>query len=837
MKRLAFRALLASVLVLGSVARAPGQALRLDANGDPLPEGAVFRFGSARWRHGAGIYNSALSPDGKLLATADPFSIVIWDLDSGKRLHSLRCDRVAIFHAPSLTFSPDGTRLAHARGPSFTHVWDVKTGREIWRLETAANLQGPLCRFTPDGRRLIRSELERMVFWDLETGQAVHSIPMGLVSLLSPDQRTYVRLEHPALHDRGAVILGDARTGREEARLDVRPSINCLAFTPDGWALALVHAETEIQVRDVPGGRVRATFPLPEIAKRSAGRTPQDFPIGFTADGRTLLLGTSDGWIRRWDLATQTELSALKKHFHSLVSSHSPNFHSLPDGRTLVSTGPDGLIRRWDLQTGQELSQPEGYVGPTYAAYAPNGRFAAMGDGRGRLDLWDPTSGKLLRTIRRDGPAVMRVAFAPDGKTLAVALAPATVQLYDVPSCKESRVLQFDRKQEPPRVHALRFSPDGRLLCVCPYFSALHLWELSTGELRWRSDPAYAVAFSPDGLTLAIGFGPDLKMVDAATGRDRLKIRLDPDRAEKRLPHLVEAVTFLPDGRQLAVALWNGHILFLDATTGAELRRVLAAENLRHDPIFKGKRDGPHRVQTLAFSANGKWLVSGGTENFLRIWEVATATEMLRLNGHEGNGTDGVSEVAFSLDGRSIFSCGADAQAYVWSSRPKLAPGKDLDALWGSLGADSATGYQALWAMSEMKGIGDFLRQKIAPVKPVEQDRLTKLLADLNSPRFETREAATKALAELGEMAGPALMAALESQPPAEMKQRLRQLLEGLKGDVTTPQLRNLRAVQALELAGTPEARATLRAWAGGAAGARLTEDAKAALTRIEQRD
>src|SRR5260370_38251678 len=95
--------------------------------------------------------------------------------------------------------------------------------------------------------------------------------------------------------------------------------------------------------------------------------------------------------------------------------------HILPDGRTLVSTGSDGVIRRWDLETGKAAAEPESYEGLSRAAYSRDGRFVAIGDGSGRIDLWDGRSGKPIRTIQKVGVAVASLAFAPDGKLLAPA--------------------------------------------------------------------------------------------------------------------------------------------------------------------------------------------------------------------------------------------------------------------------------------------------------------------------------------------------------------------------------------------------------------------------------
>src|SRR5205823_6370475 len=120
------------------------------------------------------------------------------------------------------------------------------------------------------------------------------------------------------------------------------------------------------------------------------------------------------------------------------------------------------------------------------------------------------------------------------------------------------------------------------------------------------------------------------------------------------------------------------------------------------------------------------------------------------------------------------------------------------------------------------------------PVEAADGKRLARLLDDLDAEDFEKREAASQELARLEEIAGPALRAALKGDPPAETKRRLRELLDKLDRRAPSPEaLRHLRAVEALEHSGTPEARRLLEALAAGAPEARLTQESKAALRRL----
>ena len=159
-----------------------------------------------------------------------------------------------------------------------------------------------------------------------------------------------------------------------------------------------------------------------------------------------------------------------------------------------------------------------------------------------------------------------------------------------------------------------------------------------------------------------------------------------------------------------------------------------------------------------------------------------------------------------------------------------------MDRLWSDLAStDASKAYQAVWSLSDDPRAAAFLRQKMSPAKEPDKARLEQLIAELDSDRFEVRTTAERVLAEFGELAAPALEAASKAASSPEQRKRLDRLLAELKKGLSPPQLQQLRAVQALELANSAEARQVLRDWAGGAPGARLTMEAREALDRQDK--
>jgi HEAT repeat protein len=124
---------------------------------------------------------------------------------------------------------------------------------------------------------------------------------------------------------------------------------------------------------------------------------------------------------------------------------------------------------------------------------------------------------------------------------------------------------------------------------------------------------------------------------------------------------------------------------------------------------------------------------------------------------------------------------------------------------------------------------------KLQPVSAVAPERVARAIADLDGNEFAVRERAARELEQLAELAEPAMRKALAGKPSLEGRRRIEALLDKL--DHPSPeQLRRLRAVEILELLGTPEARKLLQRLADGAPKARLTQEAKASLERLAQR-
>jgi hypothetical protein len=238
------------------------------------------------------------------------------------------------------------------------------------------------------------------------------------------------------------------------------------------------------------------------------------------------------------------------------------------------------------------------------------------------------------------------------------------------------------------------------------------------------------------------------------------------------------------------------------------------------------------------FTPDGRLLVTAVGDQ-VQVWEVATGGELASRQGHRGN----VEVLVMSPGGRSVATVSLDHTILVWGltrlstgdpAKAPLTPAQ-LESAWTDLTSKSAAlGRRAVESLSaDPAQAVPLLRERLLPVKSPDSKQVARWIADLSSDDFEQRRLATDHLERLGELAGPALRAALDAGPPLEAGRRMTDMLAKLRPGALSPEaLRGVRGVQVLETIANPEACQVLAVLAGGAAGARLTQEAKAALER-----
>jgi hypothetical protein len=353
-----------------------------------------------------------------------------------------------------------------------------------------------------------------------------------------------------------------------------------------------------------------------------------------------------------------------------------------------------------------------------------------------------------------------------------------------------------------------------------------------------------AIAFSSDGrLIAAAGDKKQLSVWDTATGSAICEIT-------GSARGIVAAFAFSENGHSLIALSSGGTVTGYEIATGDkryELKPTTAAEAPQGMPgggamnvatFARGNATGGG----LGFTADGRFILAGSGGPSVRVWDTLTGQEAGQLKGHAGS----VSTIRAAANGKSFVSGSVDTTALVWDvgqfsrlepTRDTPMAANDLEAMWGDLAKpDAAAAFAATRKLLTDRGQAvEVMKDRLRPVPKVERGRIEKLVADL-AGGFSARRKAAEELERLGELAVPELRKALAGNPPLEFKQRVERLLD--KATVQKPQgdsLRELRAVELLELAATAEAKKVLESLAAGAPGARLTREAAGAISRMSK--
>ena len=567
------------------------------------------------------INNFRYSTDGKLLAVATMRGIYIYDAQTFLEKKYIPTDD----SENCVAFSPDGKTIASSFRGGSVRLWQVSSGTLIDILENDTGYPSGSLLFSPDGSLLFSAAYDGAIrAWQISDGNLI-------------------------------------RTFRGNREYVADAMVDSMSISPDGSLLATTDGYERVWLWRIETG---------EVFHRLEGRH-----VAFSPDGKVLAVGKGDyvegSVIMLWQVSDWTLLNTLNTEKWRFL-----NMVFAPDGKTLLVNADEGEVQIWDLSNQSVFMCfhcRENYF--EVLLFSADGTKITTLDQDGVLQVWNMPNGDLLHTFVEHPGMVGGLEFSPDGSFLAAGSSP-TVGIWRISDSTLLNLSSF--KNFYSRYQSLTFSPDGRLLAFGPGGGGLRLREIEDPHPRLvlnDGQSVYAIAFSPDGATLAVSFGLDktiefrrtsdgmlldtLVLSDmggvnnlvyspdgdflAVSRYDRVEI-WDPSNKAlvhslKGISYLTSQVVFLPDGNFLATGgttvLWSGmdgkllqsfHVRGDAFSPDTNLILTRQGEKVHFFRTSEGKliRTLRFNMQVLdaTFSADGKLVAFAGDDGTIRIWGI-----------------------------------------------------------------------------------------------------------------------------------------------------------------------------------------------------------------------
>ncbi|MBK6009746.1 AAA family ATPase [Streptomyces sp. MBT53] len=597
----------------------------------PRPVGTPLKDPTAK------VNDLAFSPDDHTLWAADAGGIVWrWDItrpESPRRLPSIpspRRDGEDPDMAHAMAFDRHGTRLAVGYESGRVLVYDTRTLKQVAQLLSEPRSWASAISWSHDDKLLATASAHKVQFWAVgEGGKFVKDGPA----------------HGGPLSDIGSLAFSD-----DDKQL--------FGTTYDGFLATKVWSLEERRTVSSSASVLLG----PDGAQADVVNVPTRKLIAVGGVDRSIVLLTSDTLRPVLTLAGPAPVA-------SIAPTH--------DGSALVAGYYDGSLRVWPLSGPRVLGS--GRPAQTVAT-APNGRVAALSDNEPRTTLWDltdprePTFLAPLPLPRLPSSVVQSLAFSSNGRILAGALGAGYVVLWDVSDARAPKLLGQPLRVTDDGVFALSvaLSPDGRLMAAGTADHMVHVWNVEN-----PSDPvALGAPLEASAQVEDLAFGPHSDTLATAALDGQVTLwRTSRGKRPTRLTHPLASsaagantLAYSPDGTTLAVGCGEGIVRLWD-TTDPEKPRALPSLKAAVGSVYSVafRPGGPERQSAPVLAAG----YGDGSISFWDLQRRPAADD--RLIAVVSAGTSQVKGVAFTSDGKELFSVDSSGTGVAWFVEPKQA--------------------------------------------------------------------------------------------------------------------------------------------------------------------
>jgi len=595
-------------------------------------------------RHDAEVTAIALSPDHKTILAGDQKgNLTVWEVATGKSPGKLAAKGLG--GISSLSFSPDGR---HAVTSDFFKLayFDVTAKKEVFALDRGQDLltkdlsaQVNVAAFTKDSRYLVlgikiidghyKSHGISIGIYDIQRKKRVKNFELlkgdaEIYSLaVSPDEKRFLVSASLArskdLFDKsGKVLVVDAQNGVILKEFSFPEPFFQVAYSPDGHHAAIGnYGEVILYETD-----------RWSVARKIRGHVP----VAFSPDGQSLIYGNDNTWAYYGQWVHKTGLDLMDLKTGNSIRRYAANVDQVTEAsfaaneREIMSRS--WIQLNWDRPNGAPkkplVLKDAANQMITASAASPDGKYLIVGNDHGTY-IYHTPDGRMLRIW--DKP-LFQPDFTSDGKTLFFSTYDRKVILWDIENNRQIRQFADWGPREKLYIDYNKISPDGRYAVVLFHDyeqqeskTTMLVWDANTGKEIRRSEIKNSITslvISPDSRHILTGesqFG-----VQAAQDKHVTILRsIIDNRIVKRFPghtDMIKALAFSRNGEFILTGGWDQQILLWDAKSGRRIKTFTGHAGI---------------IYTLEFSSDHKNFVSTSNDHTVRLWDIPAGREIAQF--------------------------------------------------------------------------------------------------------------------------------------------------------------------------------------------------------------
>jgi WD40 repeat protein len=482
--------------------------------------------------------------------------------------------------------------------------------------------------------------------------------------------------------------LRDALPDVQELKtFTVGSPVNSAVFSPDGTKVLTASDDGTARIWQAATGRVLTIVHGPRLT---------GFRASYSPDGTKFVTNSADGQATIWDAATGRRLLVLHGPDTAV---NAVNFS--PDGKKIVTADANGTAIVWSATTGRQLSVIRYRAAINDANFSPDATKVVTADADDTAIIWNATTATEIKALEGHTEEVLTAAFSPNGSKIVTASADETAIVWSATTGKELTILEGHKDL----VNSAAFSPDGSEVVTAGNDATATVWDASSGEplaeLRGHEAPVVTAAFSPDGHELLTASDDGTAKIWTSAPREQRLLLTG-------IPHgFASSVAFSPSGEQFVTAdarseagreygtatIWDtvgGQRLAVlhgdtgevtDAVFSPDASRIATAGNDGNAIIWSALTDkalvvlpNPAPVDSVEFNRTGTRVLTASGEDAM-IWNAASGQLLQTLSDPAVVRGLGVSDAAFSPDGKEVVTADDDGTAIVWnatSAKPRF---------------------------------------------------------------------------------------------------------------------------------------------------------------------